>query len=63
MTRYQVLRRLGCGPLTAGGVAFMNWLWGQPEALQAEPKVPGMAFLKVAQGASWMKKNRAGHRL
>ena len=35
MTRYQVLRRIGCDPLTAGGVAFMNWLWGQPEGVIA----------------------------
>lgn len=26
MTRYQALRRhLGCGPLTAGFIALMNW--------------------------------------
>ena len=30
MTRYQVLRRIGCGPLTAGCIAFLNWLWGAP---------------------------------
>ena len=35
VTRYQVLRRIGCDPLTAGGVAFMNWLWGQPEGVIA----------------------------
>ena len=35
MTRYQVLRRIGCDPLTAGGVAFMNWLWGQPQGVIA----------------------------
>jgi hypothetical protein len=33
MTRYQVLRRIGCDPLTASGVAFMNWLWGQPQGV------------------------------
>ena len=33
MTRYQVLRRIGCGPITAGGIAFMNWLIGYPPNL------------------------------
>lgn len=31
MTRYQVLRRIGCDPLTAGSIAFMNWLRGYPD--------------------------------
>lgn len=29
MSRYQVLRQLcGCGPVTAGFIAFFNWLMG-----------------------------------
>lgn len=30
MTRYQVLRRTGCDPLTAGTITFFNWLRGAP---------------------------------
>ena len=33
MTRYQVLRRIGCDPITAGVIAFMNWLWGYPDGI------------------------------
>ena len=33
MTRYQALRRIGCDPLTAGGIAIANWLRGYPEGL------------------------------
>jgi hypothetical protein len=30
MTRYQALRHLGCDPLSAGVVAFLNWMRGYP---------------------------------
>ena len=30
MSRYQVLRRMSCDPLTAGFIAFFNWLFGVP---------------------------------
>lgn len=30
MSRYQVLRRLGCDPLAAGFIAFLNWMRGYP---------------------------------
>lgn len=30
MSRYQALRRMGCDPLSAGFVAFMNWMRGNP---------------------------------
>ena len=30
MSRYQALRSIGCGPFTAGVIAFMNWLTGVP---------------------------------
>ena len=33
MTRYQVLRRIGCDPITAGCIAFLNWLGGAPAGL------------------------------
>lgn len=33
MTRYQVLRCMGCDPLTAGTIAFFNWLRGAPDGL------------------------------
>ncbi len=33
MTRYQCLRRMGCGWFTAAGVAFGNWLRGNPEGI------------------------------
>lgn len=34
MTRYQALRRLaGCGPVTAGLIAGMNWMRGVPPGL------------------------------
>lgn len=35
MTRYQVLRRLHCDPITAGFIAAMNWLCGVPTNLIA----------------------------
>ena len=32
MTRYRVLRDLcGCGPVTAGTIAALNWLMGVPK--------------------------------
>lgn len=31
MTRYSVLRKMGCDPLTAGIIAGMNWLLGVPK--------------------------------
>lgn len=30
MTRYQALRRINCGPATAGAIAFLNWLFYVP---------------------------------
>lgn len=30
MTRYQVLRRMSCGPFTACFIAFFNWLFDAP---------------------------------
>lgn len=33
MTRYQVLRSLGCDPLSAGIVASINWLFGVREGV------------------------------
>lgn len=30
MNRYRTLRRIGCGPVTAFVVAFMNWARGYP---------------------------------
>lgn len=30
MTRYRALRRLGCGPVTAGFISALNWLCGVP---------------------------------
>lgn len=30
MTRYQVLRHVGCDPISAGFIAFLNWLRGVP---------------------------------
>lgn len=35
MTRYQVLRRMGCGPFTSGSIAFFNWLRGYPPGVIA----------------------------
>ena len=31
MTRYQVLRKLGCDWFTAGGIAFMHYMLNYPE--------------------------------
>lgn len=31
MTRYQALRSMSCDPITAGMVAFMNWVCGVPQ--------------------------------
>lgn len=33
LTRYRVLRKLGCGPVTAGLVAFINFVMGVPEGV------------------------------
>ncbi len=30
MTRYAALRAIGCDPFSAGVIAFMNWVAGQP---------------------------------
>lgn len=30
MTRYQALRRIGCGPISAGLVAFLNFMVDAP---------------------------------
>ena len=33
MTRYQVLRNLGCDWFTAGGITFMNYMLNYPEGV------------------------------
>lgn len=33
MTRYQVLRSVGCEPLTAAIIALANWVYGAPAGL------------------------------
>lgn len=33
MTRYQALRRMGCGVVTAATIAFLNKVWGVPDGL------------------------------
>lgn len=33
MSRYQALRSIGCDPVAAGWVAFLNWLFGVPSGL------------------------------
>jgi hypothetical protein len=30
MSRYKALRRIGCGPFSAGVIAFLNWMRGYP---------------------------------
>lgn len=30
MSRYQILRSIGCDPFAAGAIAFMNWVIGTP---------------------------------
>ena len=30
MSRYQALRSIGCDPLSAGFIAFLNWMRGYP---------------------------------
>ncbi len=31
MTRYQVLKRMGCDTLTAATISALNWVWGAPQ--------------------------------
>lgn len=33
MTRYKVLRRIGCDPVTAGLLAFTNYVMGVPAGI------------------------------
>ena len=33
MTRYRVLRKIGCDPIAASFVAVMNWLCNVPQGL------------------------------
>lgn len=33
MTRYQVLRRIGCDPVASAFIAFMNWLMDYPDGV------------------------------